>query len=141
MRLPLSKRPGRRLKTNRRDTMKNTLRLFRPLSLVACLTLFAATIGVANAETDFDGTWSVQIVSEDGTCPARTVAIQVQESRVHYAGFGATAEGAINDDGALRASFRHRNNIVKAKGALKGELGYGSWSSERCGGSWTARRG
>ena len=114
---------------------------FLPVALAAALG--AATAQPGHAASDYDGTWSVTIVAEDGNCPSRTVAINVVDGRVSYSGlFGAEANGAIGAGGALKVSFSHKDERVTAKGALKGRRGFGSWASRTrsCGGSWTARR-
>ena len=85
--------------------------------------------------------WAVQIVASNGNCPARTIPIAVEDGRISYSIFGATAEGAISSDGALKVSFAHRDDVVNARGALDGGGGAGSWRSSACEGSWTARRG
>jgi hypothetical protein len=122
--------------------MTKTIRLFRPLSLVAALSLGGGIVPqMAAAATSFDGMWAVEIVASNGNCPARTIPIAVEDGRIHYSAFGATAEGAISPDGALNVSFAHRNDVVRASGAVDGGSGAGNWRSAACEGSWTARRG
>ena len=122
--------------------MTTTLRPFRPLFLIAAVTLGGVLLPAhGSAETTLDGMWAVQIVASNGNCPARTIPIAVEDGRISYSIFGATAEGAISSDGALKVSFAHRDDVVNASGALAGGGGAGSWRSSACDGSWTARRG
>jgi hypothetical protein len=122
--------------------MTKLLRPFRPLSLVAAAMLGSCFLGgAAIAATDFDGYWAVEIVALNGNCPARMVPISVEDGRISFSAFGATAEGAIAADGSLTVSFAHAQDVVRAKGAVDGGSGAGKWRSARCEGSWTARRG
>ena len=111
------------------------------ISLTAALSLFGVLSGSAAAQADFDGYWSVDVVAVDGACRARTIKLEVRDGEVSFAGFGATAEGAIGSNGRLRANIMRGDNVVRARGALRGELGRGDWSSSKCADHWTARRG
>ena len=117
----------------------------KPLTAIAlAVSLGAATIPQAGAAPSFDGSWSVKITAESGECSTRmTVPIEVSRGRIRYTGsYAATANGAVTDNGRLNVSFAHKDDVVTARGALKGGSGYGSWQSpsKRCSGTWTARR-
>jgi hypothetical protein len=109
------------------------------------LTVWVAGLGLgsgdAEAQAAFDGYWSVEVVAEEGPCRARTIRIEVTEGEVSFAGLGAIAEGAVTASGRLRAAIMRGANVITARGALRGGLGTGSWSSDRCSGHWLARRG
>lgn len=111
------------------------------ISMIAASSLCAVSGSAAVEKAKFDGYWSVDVVAVDGACRARTIRLEVREGEVTFAGFGATAEGAIGSNGRLQASIKHGDNVVRARGALKGELGQGKWASSKCAGHWTARRG
>ena len=122
--------------------MTKTFSLFRPLSLFASITLASALIPTTGiAGTTFDGMWAVQIVASNGGCPGRTIPVAVEDGRISYSAFGATAEGVVSADGGLKVSFAHRDDVVRASGALNDGGGAGSWRSSACEGNWTARRG
>ena len=122
--------------------MTRTFRPLRPLLLFAPVVLGGAFLAEAGgAATTFDGIWAVQIVASNGNCPARTIPIAVENGRISYSAFGATAEGAIATDGALQVSFAQADEVVNASGAVDNGGGAGSWNSSQCEGSWTARRG
>jgi hypothetical protein len=106
---------------------------------IACLAGFLSE--PATARSGFDGYWSVEALVVNGECGASTFAIQVSDGAVTFAGLGATAKGAIGSNGRLRASITDGENVVLAKGALRGTIGSGSWSSPKCTGRWIARRG
>jgi hypothetical protein len=129
-----------RVRDRRLQSMTGTMQ--RRLAVFGSLALVAATVQApAVAQTDFDGYWSVEVVTVDGKCIPRTIVLEVRDGEVSFAGFGATAEGAIGSNGRLRASIIRGENVIKAKGSLDGELGKGSWNSTKCAGHWTARRG
>jgi hypothetical protein len=117
-------------------------RPFRPLSLVAAALCGSALFsGSAPARDTFDGVWAVEIVASAGDCPARVIPISVEDGRIRYSAFGASAEGAIAADGSLSVNFAHAQDVVRASGAVDAASGSGSWRSTECAGSWTARRG
>lgn len=123
------------LKTSRLKNLSHAA-----LSLVLAGLLSAEA---ARAAKPFDGEWSVRIDPAGGMCRAYTVPIQVAEGRVSYAGFfNAEASGAIRQNGVLRVSFQHEDNVVNASGSLKGAGGSGQWTSptKGCSGRWTARK-
>ena len=114
--------------------------LLRPLTSIAAITLAAALSSSAAAQDAFDGMWSIEIVAETGECQTRTVAIEVADGKVMFAGFGATAEGEVRSNGRVKAALIRGETVVTARGALDEEVGSGRWRSEDCHGSWTARR-
>ena len=126
--------------------MTKTIRLTKPATLFALtLALGAGSFQPAAAATSFDGSWSVRITAENGDCSARyTIPIEVSGGRIRYSGpFNAKASGAIGANGGLKVSFAHSDDVVSARGSLKGESGYGSWTSptKNCDGTWAASRG
>lgn len=117
-----------------------TRRPSRPLTRFAAFLGSVLLAGSAFAGTSFDGIWAVEIVASNGDCPARMLPIAVEDGRIRYSAFGATVEGAIEADGSLSVSFAHAEDVVRARGAVDGGSGKGSWRSSHCEGSWTARR-
>jgi hypothetical protein len=133
-------------KLNPESFMTTIFGLSKPLHAIAfAVSLGAATIPQAGtAAPGFDGAWAVKIVAESGECSTRmTVPIEVSGGRIRYTGsFSAVASGAVGANGRLNVRFAHSDDVVNARGALKGGSGYGSWKSptKNCGGTWTARR-
>lgn len=119
--------------------LKRPLRPFSCVAAALCGALLLA--GSATAGTSYDGIWAVEIVASNGDCPARVIPIAVEDGRIRYSAFGATADGAIAADGSLSVSFAHAADVVRARGAVAAGSGSGSWRSSECEGSWTARRG
>jgi hypothetical protein len=121
--------------------MTMILRPLRPLLLAAAALCSGALLTTAGAAAaNFDGYWAVEIVASNGDCPARVIPLSVEDGRISYSAFGATAEGAIAADGSLSVSFAHAEDVVRASGAVDAAAGKGSWRSSDCAGSWTARR-
>lgn len=115
-----------------------------PLAIAGTLIGLVPFVQPSVAAPTFDGRWSVAIVAESGDCSARyTVPIEVAGGQIRYAGrFSAEASGEVGSAGQLNVSFSYRDDVVKAKGSLTGQNGYGSWISptQECGGTWRAQR-
>lgn len=96
--------------------------------------------------TKFDGTYSVDVTTQDGTCAKShwTVAIaDGQIASVSPNDAHITASGLVEDDGVVSMTFRGGDNqIAHVGGAIKGRSGKGSWSSPTllCGGVWRAEK-
>ncbi len=125
--------------------MSTIFGLSKPLAAVSLAVALAAAIPQAGlAAQGFDGAWSVKITAESGECSTRmTLPIEVSRGRISYTGaFNARASGAVGANGRLNVSFAHSDDVVNARGSLKGSSGYGSWKSptQECGGTWTAKR-
>lgn len=110
---------------------------------VLTLAALALAPGAALA-APFDGRWQVLVVSESGDCDERfSITLFVAGGEVRYRGsFQATASGQVKEDGKVRLRFSHEDVVVDAKGTVKGSFANGSWQSpsQRCGGTWTARK-
>jgi len=108
-----------------------------------------ALISPARA-ANFDGTWSVLIITQSGDCDrAYRYPVRIANGRVVYnpdPGFGGsfTISGGVSPAGAVRVSVRRGNQAANGTGRLSGNSGGGTWRgsspSQRCSGSWTAER-
>jgi hypothetical protein len=90
----------------------------------------------------FDGTYSVEVVTERGTCDKDyRWAIAVADGRVASAG-GPDASGHISLDGLVTLVFQIYKDYANVSGRISGTLGQGTWSSPtlRCTGYWRAER-
>jgi hypothetical protein len=101
----------------------------------------AARKGSAN----FDGLWSVVIVTLQGVCdrsyryPLRVVGSRVEQ---------ATADpsyrlyGAVSRSGSIRVIVVRGSQWADGRGRLTGSHGTGSWTTSggQCAGQWTAAR-
>jgi hypothetical protein len=114
----------------------------------AALTVLAATAvpasGPATARSNFDGHWSVLIVTQKGTCDrAYRYPVKIENGAVGYAGSASfTVSGKVGDNGAVTVLVARGNQSAKGQGRLSGTDGSGLWTagSGECSGTWTAER-
>ncbi len=94
--------------------------------------------------TQFDGSYSVEIVTQDGSCANThwTVAVaHGQIASITPNNSNITASGLIEDDGTVSMTFRGgKGDVAHVGGTVKGDKGNGAWSSPTllCGGVWRA---
>jgi hypothetical protein len=108
--------------------------------------VFAAVFmsGAAQAQANrFDGTWSVEIITERGECDkAYRYAIAIQDGRARYAGpEGFDISGSVSPNGAVTGSISRGQNRADVRGRLAGGMGSGTWTASgarNCSGRWLA---
>src|SRR6201994_3766094 len=93
----------------------------------------------ALAQTPFDGTWNVTIVTKTGSCdPTASSTLTVSDGKISAA--GANVSGSIGREGLVRVSI----NGAYANGQLSGNAGSGKWNGASagipCSGRWQATR-
>jgi hypothetical protein len=110
---------------------------------VACLAVGWA--GQVRA-TGFDGSWSVLVVTEKGTCDrAYRYGVRVAEGQLKYEGEASVAmDGTVAPNGAVRVNIRLGGQGANGTGRLTGNGGAGIWrgagKSGDCSGTWEAER-
>lgn len=109
--------------------------------------VLAAFIASPAAASDFDGTWSVQLVTESGLCDAQYVyTLSVQGGQVRpvttASSNGTTVTGRVGADGGVGLNVATAAANGTASGRLQVRSGAGTWrvSGGLCSGRWTARR-
>jgi hypothetical protein len=117
---------------SRNGSTRATARL--PIVLSA-MTLFAAP---AIAQTDYDGAWTVTVITRTGSCqPTTSYPLVVTDGNVSGA---ADLSGSVGRNGMVRASL----GGAHANGQLSGNAGSGRWNSASagmpCSGRWMATR-
>jgi hypothetical protein len=120
------------------STTTSTLkRTFAALSLTAGLIL-SAPAGADN----FDGTWSVSLVSSGGMCGSGTSSVLTVRNGSVRGGSGVSVSGQVGPSGSVSLSLNKSGISGFASNRLSGTSGSGSWSvaSLGCSGHWTARR-
>jgi hypothetical protein len=110
-------------------------RVLPVLLVLSAMTLFAAP---AFAQTDYDGTWNVTVVTKTGSCqPTTFYPLVVTDGSVSGA---ADLSGSVGRNGVVRASLRGAH----ANGQLSGNAGSGRWNSASagmpCSGRWMATK-
>ena len=116
----------------------------------AALALLAATVvpsfsaPISAAKPNFDGGWSVLIVTEKGTCDrAYRYPVKISNGSVGYAGTASfNVTGKVGDKGAVTVTVSRGSQSATGTGTLSGTDGSGTWraASGECSGTWTAER-
>ena len=126
-------------------------RFTRPISAIApafaALAMLAVTLPVsapASARTNFDGTWSVLIVTQKGTCDrAYRYPVKIDNGSVGYAGDSSfIVSGKVGENGTVTVKVARGNQSANGQGRLSSTDGSGMWTagSGECSGTWTAER-
>ena len=121
----------------------------RPLAAALALTLLPGALAPALAARgvgQFDGSWSVEVITERGDCDrAYRYGLVIEGGQVRYAG-GAdfTVTGRVQPNGAVRGSIARGGSRADVVGRLAtGGAGNGTWTTaggRSCGGRWNAER-
>jgi hypothetical protein len=103
--------------------------------MLSALTRFAAP---AIAQTDYDGLWSVTVITKTGNCqPTASYPLVVADGSVSGA---ADLSGSVGRNGVVRAPLK----AAHASGQPSGNAGSGRWNSASagmpCSGRWSATR-
>ncbi|MGY2048836.1 hypothetical protein [Methylobacterium sp. JK268] len=93
----------------------------------------------------FDGSWSVEVITESGTCDrAYRYGIIIQDGQARYAGGSDfVIAGRVQPNGAVRGSISRGDASAQVVGRLADGWGNGTWTSSgstRCGGHWNAEK-
>jgi hypothetical protein len=118
--------------------------LFRTLLVIAGV---AAAAPAVAAESDFDGRWAVQMVTESGICDrSYNYAIAIEDGRVRYlpepGDRPPSVSGKVGSNGAVNLGIQKGIAHVNASGRLQATNGGGTWRLALlgCSGRWTAQR-
>ncbi|TFZ54680.1 hypothetical protein E4V01_24790 [Methylorubrum sp. Q1] len=113
-------------------------------ALTAALATMLASPAMAG---DFDGTWSVQLVTESGMCDAQySYTLAVRDGQVRpvtaVASGGTTVSGRVGADGDVGLNVAAAAANGTASGRLQARSGSGTWrvSGGLCTGRWVAKR-
>jgi len=109
---------------------------------------FAAVCAPAGAaaRANFDGNWSVLIVTNSGPCDrAHRFGLSIYKGNVSYNGSAAVSvDGRVSGNGSVRVRVLAGSQSASGAGRLSRDHGRGQWrgtgSSGSCTGSWTAQR-
>src|SRR6185503_11721541 len=83
----------------------------------------------ASARSNYDGTWSVLIVTQKGTCDrAYRYPVKIDNGSVGYAGDASfTVSGKVGQNGALTVTVARGSQSAKGTGRLSSSDGSGMW--------------
>jgi hypothetical protein len=100
----------------------------------------------APARTNFDGAWSVLVITDYGSCErAYRYGVQIVNGRVLSDGeAGVNISGRVSPRGQVNVEVRQGNQQAVGAGRLSQATGGGRWKGaspdQQCGGHWTAQR-
>ncbi|MFD0935904.1 hypothetical protein ACFQ12_12030 [Methylobacterium trifolii] len=118
------------------------------LGLLAALSATAVSAGpAAKAEKAhaFDGKWSIEVITERGSCDrAYRYGIRIENGQARYdGGTDFTVSGQVTGNGRVKGSIARGADRADVVGALDGQFGNGTWQTAgatACGGVWNAER-
>jgi hypothetical protein len=95
--------------------------------------------------TQFDGNWSVSIITDSGECDrGYRYALHITGGRVTYDNPSFDISGQVNTRGQIRVVVRAGSQEAVGTGRLSRDYGTGTWSGKsptsRCSGHWEAER-
>ena len=105
-----------------------------------------AVAGPACARSQFDGDWSVVIVTRGGACePTVRYGVTISDGAVlNSGGVPAEVQGRVSIGGSVRVSVQSGNEWASGSGRLGRNSGGGVWhgqgSAGACQGTWIAQR-
>ena len=119
----------------------------RMMSWLGAAALAASFLApAAQAQTNrFDGTWSVEVVTEQGACDrAYRYSVIVQNGRARYGGPEQfNVNGQVRPNGSVSASISRGQDRANVTGQLSGATGRGTWNTSggrSCSGYWNAEK-
>jgi hypothetical protein len=119
----------------------------RRIMLATVLVLATTVSGSAKTtRTSFDGSWSVLIITDAGTCDrAYRYGIRIAGGQLHYdGGMGVALSGQVTPNGNVGVSLSQGDAVARGSGRLSRSAGSGRWQGAspnlRCSGNWQAER-
>jgi len=118
----------------------------RGVVVVSALALAAAlpVLSPAEAVPNYDGVWSVVIVTQQGLCdPSYRYPIRITKGNLLNAGNAQVSiSGKVGKNGVVVVNVAAGDKTATGTGRLAGKTGGGSWSGGNgiCSGIWQAER-
>jgi hypothetical protein len=118
----------------------NTRVAIPALTLAALMAIPA--LAPAQAKTNFDGNWSVVIITEKGSCDrSYRYPVKINDGTVGYAGEASfDVSGRVGPNGKVTVSVSRGERKASGSGQLTATSGGGSWTGGECSGTWQAER-
>jgi hypothetical protein len=122
-------------------TISHTIIRRTTLATLLGLGVLAASAPV-QATGNFDGKWSVVVVTTKGECDrAYRYPIDIRNQTLVNAGNNSfDISGTVPGDGAGAVRISYGDKSASGSGRLFGTTGEGHWSGGSCAGTWTAER-
>jgi hypothetical protein len=122
-------------------------RAARGAALISAVALAAALPAPRGAEAvpNYDGIWSVVIVTQQGICDTSyRYPIRISNGHVGNAGNNASVRitGRVGNNGSVIVNVSNGDRTATGTGRLAARSGGGSWSGGNgaCSGTWQAER-
>ena len=130
--------------------MAGVRKSLKKLRFIFCILAFLlaeslSTAPAAQARSPYDGTWSVLIVTDAGSCDrAYRYALQIVNGRIIYPDQSFDISGRVDTHGRVSVSVSAGGQRASGSGRLSPEFGRGRWSGRSstapCSGHWEAER-
>ncbi|MCJ2071622.1 hypothetical protein MKK75_22945 [Methylobacterium sp. J-030] len=93
----------------------------------------------------YDGTWSVEIITDAGTCDrAYRYPVRIEHGVARFIGTAFTIQGSVAGNGSVRGSISNGTATANVRGRLARDgSGAGTWVASGaldCRGHWNAER-
>jgi hypothetical protein len=113
-------------------------------ALTAFWTASAAPAAPAGV-SQFDGNWSVSIVTDSGECDrGYRYALRIAGGKIYYDNPSFDISGQVNPGGQVRVVVKAGSQVAVGTGRMSRDYGTGTWSGQsptsRCSGHWEAER-
>jgi hypothetical protein len=115
------------------------------IARASLLALFLASApGIAQAGSAYDGSWSLTINTQRGTCdPSYYFQVQIANGIVSHANL-VKLRGRVARSGFVRVSVSAGGKTAAGAGKLTHTSGGGRWTgrsgSDHCSGTWSAQK-
>ena len=117
---------------------------------IALLTAALAPSWIASAApargvAQFDGNWSVSIVTNSGSCDrGYRYALRIADGRIYYDNPSFNINGQVNARGQVSVTVSAGGQSASGVGRLSRDYGEGTWigrsAGDQCSGHWEAER-
>ena len=105
------------------------------------LFLLGMSVVTPAAAATFDGSWNVQIASNNAACPSgASVSIGMSNGQVASTNAMVTASGRVAEAGNIVVTLTSGIKRASGSGHLTATSGSGTWRGPLCSGTWTAQR-
>jgi hypothetical protein len=113
--------------------------------LLAAPSWTAPAASAAPGVSQFDGNWSVSIITDSGECDrGYRYALRIAGGKIYYDNPSFDISGQVNPGGQVRVVVKAGSQVAVGTGRLSRDYGTGTWSgqspSSHCSGHWEAER-
>lgn len=106
---------------------------------LACIASLLGTPVVA-AAAPFDGSWTVDIATQRGTCKSSSLPIEVRDGKILSSTPVVNVSGQVGQAGLIRVVVGDGLRKANGSGKLSATSGSGTWNGGLCSGTWVAQR-